>query len=85
MHALSVSFLSSQRTHYARQKAEDKLESISKEMSKSREREAALRDDASTVQARIEYLSIISITVLLTVSAWQMFYLKSFFRSKKLL
>ena len=61
------------------------MESISKEMAKSREREAALRDDAATVQARIEYLSIISITVLLTVSAWQMFYLKSFFRSKKLL
>ena len=66
-------------------KAEDKLKSISKEMGKSREREAQLRVTSDAMSNRIQWMSFLSITVLLTVSAWQIFYLKSFFRSKKLL
>mmetsp|Transcript_63240 Transcript_63240/g.124205 ORF Transcript_63240/g.124205 Transcript_63240/m.124205 type:complete len:179 (+) Transcript_63240:171-707(+) len=66
-------------------KAEDKLESISQELANSREREAELRQSGAEVANKIEWFSLLSITVLLTVSAWQMFYLKSFFRSKKLL
>lgn len=66
-------------------KAEDKLQDISLEMDKSREREAHLRETSESTARRIEWFSILSITVLLTISAWQIFYLKSFFRSKKLL
>lgn len=66
-------------------KAEDKLKAISKEMGKSREREAQLRVTSDAMANRIQWMSFLSISVLLTVSAWQIFYLKSFFRSKKLL
>lgn len=66
-------------------RAEDKLSDISKEMEKSRDREAQLRDTNESTSNRIQWFSILSITVLLTISAWQMIYLRSFFRSKKLL
>lgn len=66
-------------------KAEDKLKSISDEMGKSREREAQLRQTSETMSGRIQWFSVLSITVLLTISAWQVYYLKSFFRAKKLL
>lgn len=66
-------------------RAEDKLQSISTEMSRSRDREAQLRETSMETANRIQWFSILSITVLLTISAWQMFYLKNYFRSKKLL
>eukprot|EP00616_Rhizochromulina_sp_CCMP1243_P009874 CAMPEP_0118963162 /NCGR_PEP_ID=MMETSP1173-20130426/1193_1 /TAXON_ID=1034831 /ORGANISM="Rhizochromulina marina cf, Strain CCMP1243" /LENGTH=212 /DNA_ID=CAMNT_0006911479 /DNA_START=1 /DNA_END=639 /DNA_ORIENTATION=- len=66
-------------------KAEDKLKSISHEMGKSREREAQLKQTSETMSSRIQSFSLLSITVLLVISAWQMYYLKSFFRAKKLL
>ena len=66
-------------------RAEDKLADISREMEKSRDREAQLRDTNESTSNRIQWFSILSITVLLTISAWQMVYLRSFFRSKKLL
>jgi len=66
-------------------KAEDMLKAISNEMGKSREREAQLRETSEAMASRIQMFSIASITVLLAMSAWQVYYLKSFFRSKKLL
>jgi len=66
-------------------KAEDKLESISAEMMKSRDREATLRSTSEEVANKVEWFSIASISVLLIISLWQVFYLKSFFRAKKLL
>lgn len=66
-------------------RAEQKLESISEEMRYSRDREAQLRETSMQTANRIQWFSILSITVLLTISAWQMFYLKNYFRSKKLL
>lgn len=66
-------------------KAEDRLKGVSLEMHKSRDREAQLRQTGETVENRIQFFSMVSISVLLLMSAFQVFYLKSFFRSKKLL
>jgi hypothetical protein len=40
---------------------------------------------ADITNSRIQWFSIFSIFVLLAVSVWQIVYLRSFFRSKKLL
>jgi hypothetical protein len=40
---------------------------------------------AETTNSRIQWFSIFSIFILVAVSFWQITYLRSFFRSKKLL
>jgi len=50
------------KTH-AHTKAEDKLESISQELANSREREAELRQSGAEVANKIEWFSLLSITV----------------------
>jgi len=65
--------------------AESSLHLISNEIDFARRQEVELRDSGEITNARIQWLSILSILVLLTVSLWQILYLRSFFASKKLL
>jgi hypothetical protein len=66
-------------------RAELTVAGVSKELDSVRQREAALRETSETTDARIQWFSIFSIVILLAVSLWQVTFLKSFFRSKKLL
>ncbi len=66
-------------------RAELTVAGVSKELDSVRQREAALRETSETTDTRIQWFSIFSIVILLAVSLWQVTFLKSFFRSKKLL
>ena len=50
-----------------------------------RKREARMRETSESTGGRIKMFGYVSISVLLLLSFWQTVYLKSFFRSKKLL
>ena len=65
--------------------AEETLESISDEIEFAKKQEKALKEAGTLANTRIEIFSYFSMAVLLLTSAYQLFYLRSFFRSKKLL
>ena len=48
-------------------------------------REARMKQTSESTASRIRFFAYVSILVLLLLSFWQTVYLKSFFRSKKLL
>ena len=48
------------------------------------ENEGAIRSMAQANQSRIVWLSVIQISVLCIIGAWEVYYLKSFFISKKI-
>lgn len=66
-------------------RAELTVAGVAKELDSVRQREAALRETSETTDNRIQWFSIFSIVILLAVALWQVTFLKSFFRSKKLL
>ena len=66
-------------------RAELTVSGVSKELDQVRMRENALRETSETTDARIQWFSIFSIVILMAVALWQVTFLKSFFRSKKLL
>ncbi|KAM3573498.1 hypothetical protein VYU27_004541 [Nannochloropsis oceanica] len=66
-------------------RAELTVAGVSKELDSVRQREAVLRETSDSTNTRIQWFSIFSIVILLAVSLWQVTFLKSFFRSKKLL
>jgi hypothetical protein len=62
----------------------DDIERINEAFDVEKENEAQIRDLAEANQTRIVWLSIIQITVLCAIGVWEVFYLKSFFISKKI-
>ncbi|DAZ94798.1 TPA: hypothetical protein N0F65_002411 [Lagenidium giganteum] len=66
-------------------KMEDTVDEIHREMLYMREREAAMRSTNESTNSRVLWFSFLSIVVLLAMGVWQVFYLKKFFKSKKLI
>ena len=65
--------------------AEETLESISDEIEFAKKQEKTLKEAGDLANTRIEIFSYFSMAVLFLTSVYQLFYLRSFFRSKKLL
>ncbi|KAG5188432.1 emp24/gp25L/p24 family/GOLD-domain-containing protein [Tribonema minus] len=66
-------------------RAEDAARAINAEMDLSIQRESELKYTSVNMEWRINAFALFSIVVLLGLSAWQIVFLKKFFRSKKLL
>nr|BAN20252.1 integral membrane protein, Tmp21-I, putative [Riptortus pedestris] len=66
-------------------KLEDLSQSIVQDFALMREREVAMRDTNESTNNRVLYLSIFSMVCLLSLSVWQVLYLRKFFKSRKLI
>jgi len=66
-------------------KLEDQMIELNQMMTYMRGREAQMRDTNESTNARVLWLSIISMSVLVGLGLWQIFYLKRYFKSKKLI
>ncbi|KAG5182641.1 emp24/gp25L/p24 family/GOLD-domain-containing protein [Tribonema minus] len=66
-------------------RAEDAARAINAELDQSIQREAQLKRTSVNMEWHINAFATLSIVVLLGLSAWQMAFLRRFFRSKKLL
>lgn len=64
---------------------ESKIKEISIEIDHARAQEASLNAAGEATANRLEMFSWLSILVLLGTAVWQIWYLRSFFTSKKLL
>ncbi|XP_075223660.1 transmembrane emp24 domain-containing protein bai [Lycorma delicatula] len=64
---------------------EDLSESIVQDFVQMRQREREMRDTNESTNSRVLYFSIFSMFCLLVLAAWQVIYLRSFFKSKKLI
>ncbi|KAB0796750.1 hypothetical protein PPYR_10811 [Photinus pyralis] len=62
----------------------DQVDQISKEQNYQRYREERFRQTSESTNSRVLWWSIIQTAILLTMGAWQMKHLKSFFEAKKL-
>ena len=61
------------------------LRDIAAEMDAALNREERLREGAESGRDRVELFGVVSMGVLFVTALWQVVYLRSFFRSKKLL
>mmetsp|Transcript_6116 Transcript_6116/g.9993 ORF Transcript_6116/g.9993 Transcript_6116/m.9993 type:complete len:188 (+) Transcript_6116:9-572(+) len=61
------------------------LEDISNEIDYAQKQEDALKEATDSTNSRITWFSYLSMFVLLTSAVWQLFYLRNFFNSKKML
>jgi hypothetical protein len=50
-----------------------------------REREVQMRDTNESTNLRVKWMSFLSIVVLLSLGAWQVYHLKGFFQDKKMI
>jgi len=66
-------------------RAEEVSQSIKEEMQYMREREASHRDTNEQANARVAWLSVFTITVVISSTLFQAYYLRSYFQRKKLL
>jgi len=64
---------------------EDLSDSIVKDFSFMRTREEEMRDTNESTNSRVLYFSIFSMCCLLGLATWQVFYLRRFFKAKKLI
>ena len=64
---------------------EDLAESIVNDFAYMRAREEEMRDTNESTNTRVLYFSIFSMGCLLFLAAWQIIYLKRFFKAKKLI
>ncbi|XP_011310091.1 transmembrane emp24 domain-containing protein bai isoform X2 [Fopius arisanus] len=64
---------------------EDLSETIVQDFARMRQNEEQMRDTNETTNTRVLYFSIFSMCCLLGLATWQVFYLRSFFRAKKLI
>ena len=62
----------------------DSVTGIHAEQLYARAREEELRDTNESTADRVKWFSLLTIFVLLSLGLWQIFYLKQYFRSKKL-
>jgi hypothetical protein len=66
-------------------KLEDLSESIVKDFAYMRSREEEMRDTNESTNTRVLYFSIFSMLCLLCLAAWQVLYLRRYFKAKKLI
>lgn len=66
-------------------KLEDLSSSIVQDFQYMKQREQEMRDTNESTNSRVFYLSIFSMLCLTSLAVWQIFYLKRFFKSKKLI
>lgn len=64
---------------------EDLSSSIVQDFADMRQREVSMRDTNESTNNRVLYLSILSMICLLSLSVWQVLYLRKFFKSRKLI
>jgi len=64
---------------------ERQTQELETEFKRYREREARHRDTSESTNTRIPSLSTITIIILICLGGWQVYYLKNYFRKKKLL
>ncbi|XP_077995803.1 transmembrane emp24 domain-containing protein 10-like [Glandiceps talaboti] len=64
---------------------EDLSESIVNDFAYMRAREEEMRDTNESTNSRVLYFSIFSMGCLLSLATWQVFYLRRYFKSKKLI
>ncbi|XP_033217378.1 transmembrane emp24 domain-containing protein bai isoform X2 [Belonocnema kinseyi] len=66
-------------------KLEDLSEAIVQDFARMRKNEEEMRDTNESTNARVLYFSIFSMFCLLGLATWQVFYLRRYFRAKKLI
>jgi len=66
-------------------KLEDTLRTIKLDMEHLRDREARMRNTSESTNSKAAWLSIMTLTTCVVLSAWQMMYLTKFFQKKKLI
>jgi len=66
-------------------KLEDVVTQIEHEFRYMKEREARHRNTNESTNARVAYMSFASLVILVLLGLWQIFYLKQFFKAKKLI
>eukprot|EP01104_Vermistella_antarctica_P002560 TRINITY_DN12798_c0_g1_i1.p1 TRINITY_DN12798_c0_g1~~TRINITY_DN12798_c0_g1_i1.p1 ORF type:complete len:215 (-),score=62.35 TRINITY_DN12798_c0_g1_i1:76-720(-) len=64
---------------------EDSLDALNHEMMRFRNRGEVMQNTNSSTNARVLWFSVISTLILLSLGVWQIFYLKRYFRQKKLI
>ncbi|XP_067834982.1 transmembrane emp24 domain-containing protein 10-like [Heptranchias perlo] len=64
---------------------EDLSESIVNDFADMKQREEEMRDTNESTSARVLYFSIFSMCCLVGLATWQVFYLRRFFKAKKLI
>ncbi|XP_067837997.1 transmembrane emp24 domain-containing protein 10-like, partial [Heptranchias perlo] len=64
---------------------EDLSESIVSDFADMKQREEEMRDTNESTSARVLYFSIFSMCCLVGLATWQVFYLRRFFKAKKLI
>ncbi|GCC20281.1 hypothetical protein chiPu_0021334 [Chiloscyllium punctatum] len=64
---------------------EDLSESIVNDFAYMKQREEEMRDTNESTSARVLYFSIFSMCCLIGLATWQVFYLRRFFKAKKLI
>merc|ERR1712232_1230588 len=63
-------------------KLEDAAKAVNKHMSYMREREEMMRNTNESSNSRVFWLSLLSMTFLVSSGVWQIYYLKKYFRSE---
>eukprot|EP01116_Phalansterium_solitarium_P007851 TRINITY_DN2084_c0_g1_i1.p1 TRINITY_DN2084_c0_g1~~TRINITY_DN2084_c0_g1_i1.p1 ORF type:complete len:228 (+),score=28.85 TRINITY_DN2084_c0_g1_i1:58-684(+) len=66
-------------------KLEDTVAQVEAEFRYMKEREARHRNTNESTNARVAYMSFASLIILVLLGLWQIFYLKQFFKAKKLI
>ncbi len=64
---------------------EVELKEVYKEMLAARAREEAMRDVSERVNAKVAWLSVLSLATSCTLAVWQLAHMKAYFIKKKLL
>lgn len=66
-------------------RAEEVMAEIVREMDYLRERETKLRDTNESTNERVKFFALGTMAVLVALGAWQVVYLRAYFRSKHLI
>ena len=66
-------------------KLEDRIEGIYRELQYQREREEEHRNTNESTNARVQWFSLLTILIVVTTAAAQIWYLFSFFKRKKMM
>ena len=69
----------------ALEQLELELKDVYSEMLSMRSREETMRDVSERVNAKVAWLSVLSLAISCTLAAWQVLYMKAYFIKKKLL
>ncbi|KAF9933855.1 vesicle coat component [Linnemannia zychae] len=66
-------------------KLEDMVKEIVENMEHLQEREEKMRNTNESTNARVQWFSTLTMVILVALGVWQIFYLKRFFRKKRLI